>query len=55
MKVTWGGPAGGSITWDLESRMRESYSELFFSGNFQGRKFFKWRRVVTPKIFNYLI
>jgi len=47
VKVTWGGSARGSITWELEGRMRESYSKLFPSGNFRGRKFFKWGRVVT--------
>jgi len=36
VKVTWGGPTGGSITWKLESRMKESYPELFPSGNFLG-------------------
>jgi len=49
VKVTWGGPAKGSITWELESRMKESYLELFPSGNFRGRKFFNWGRVVTPQ------
>jgi hypothetical protein len=48
VKVTWGGPAGGSMTWELESKMKESYPELFPSGNFRGRKSFKWGRVVTP-------
>ncbi|XP_050915862.1 uncharacterized protein LOC127130954 [Lathyrus oleraceus] len=28
MKVVWGEPVGGSMTWELESRMRESYLEL---------------------------
>ena len=48
VKVTWGGPAGGSVTWERESKMKESYPELFPSVNFRGRKFFKWGRVVTP-------
>lgn len=48
MKVVWGGPTGGSLTWELESRMAESYSKLFRSGNFRGQKFYKWGRVVTP-------
>lgn len=47
VKVVWGGPAKGIMTWELESRMRESYPELFHSGNFRGRKFYKWGRVVT--------
>ena len=25
VKVVWGGSAGGSMTWELESMMRESY------------------------------
>ena len=29
VKVAWGGLAGGNITWELESQMRESYPELF--------------------------
>ena len=40
MKVIWLGPIGESATWDSEGRMRESYPELFSSGNFRGRKFF---------------
>ncbi|XP_050875109.1 uncharacterized protein LOC127078719 [Lathyrus oleraceus] len=31
VKVVWGGPAGGNMTWDLESRMKESYPELVSS------------------------
>lgn len=38
VKVIWGGPAGGSMTWELESRMKESYPELFLPDNFQGQK-----------------
>ncbi|KAI5423114.1 hypothetical protein KIW84_046201 [Lathyrus oleraceus] len=29
VKVVWGGPAGGSITWELENQMRKSYLTLF--------------------------
>ncbi|XP_050892699.1 uncharacterized protein LOC127098211 [Lathyrus oleraceus] len=29
VKVIWGGPAGGNVTWVLESQMRDSYPELF--------------------------
>ncbi|XP_050876978.1 uncharacterized protein LOC127080721 [Lathyrus oleraceus] len=29
VKVAWGGPAGGNVTWELESQMRDSYPELF--------------------------
>lgn len=38
--VVWEGPVGGRLTWELESRMRESYPELFALGNFLGRKSF---------------
>lgn len=38
MKVVLGGPAGGSMTWELETWMRESYPEIFHLGNFVGRK-----------------
>ncbi|XP_050888254.1 uncharacterized protein LOC127093371 [Lathyrus oleraceus] len=31
VKVTWGGPARGNITWELEDKMKESYPELFSS------------------------
>ncbi|XP_058757901.1 uncharacterized protein LOC131631139 [Vicia villosa] len=31
VRVAWGGAARGSVTWELESRMRESYPELFSS------------------------
>ncbi|PNX73284.1 retrotransposon-related protein, partial [Trifolium pratense] len=29
VKVVWGGPAGEHATWELESKMKESYPELF--------------------------
>jgi hypothetical protein len=29
VKVVWLGAAGESMTWELESRMKESYPELF--------------------------
>lgn len=29
VKVAWGGPAGGNVTWELESQTRDSYTELF--------------------------
>ena len=41
VKVVWRGPAEGNITWELQSRMRDSYSGLFRSGNFRGQKFYK--------------
>ncbi|KAI5424984.1 hypothetical protein KIW84_030964 [Lathyrus oleraceus] len=32
VKVAWGGPAGDNVTWELESKMKESYPELFARG-----------------------
>ncbi|WJX19257.1 hypothetical protein P8452_08970 [Trifolium repens] len=29
VKVVWGGPAGENATWELESKMRSSYPDLF--------------------------
>ncbi|XP_050908916.1 uncharacterized protein LOC127122659 [Lathyrus oleraceus] len=29
VKVVWGGLAGGNVTWELESQIRDSYPELF--------------------------
>jgi len=29
VKVVWDGAAGESLTWELESKMLESYPELF--------------------------
>jgi len=40
VKVIWFGPTGESAIWESESRMKDSYPELFPSGNFRGRKFF---------------
>lgn len=53
VKVVWGGPSCGIVTWEIESRMRESYPELFPPGNSRGRKLCKWGRVVTRE-FLYL-
>jgi len=41
VKVIWVGPTSERATWESESRMKVSYQELFPSGNFRGRKFFK--------------
>lgn len=35
VKVIWVGPTRESITWELKSRMKESYPKLFPSGNFE--------------------
>jgi len=48
-KVIWVGPTGESSTWESESRMKNSYLELFPSRNFRGRKFFLGGRVVTTQ------
>jgi len=40
VKVIWVGPTGESATWKSNSRMKDSYPELFPLGNFRGRKFF---------------
>ena len=40
VKVIWVGPTSESATWESESMMKDSYPELFPSGNIQGRKFF---------------
>jgi hypothetical protein len=37
VKVVWGGPAGENATWELESKMRSSYPDLF-SGKFSRAK-----------------
>lgn len=29
VKIAWGESAGGNMTWELESQMRESYSNMF--------------------------
>lgn len=41
VKVVWGGRAGESMMWELESQMRKSYLALFASGNFRGQEFSK--------------
>ena len=35
VKVVWLGATGESATWELESKMKEAYPELFDSGNFE--------------------
>ena len=40
LRIVWIGAAGESMTWELESRMRDSYPELFESDNFRGRNSF---------------
>jgi len=38
VKVVWGGATGESLTWELESKMLESYPELFARGTFSRTK-----------------
>ena len=49
VKVVWDRATGESATWELESKMRDSYPMLFELGNFRGQKYSKWGRVVTPR------
>lgn len=37
VKVVWGGPTGGRMTWELESHMKESYLDPSSSDNFRGQ------------------
>ena len=40
VKVVWLGATGESMTWELESKMRDSYPELFEPGKFSRTKIF---------------
>jgi len=40
VKVVWAGVAGEILTWELESKMLESYPELFARGTFSRTKIF---------------
>ncbi|XP_050890203.1 uncharacterized protein LOC127095573 [Lathyrus oleraceus] len=42
VKVRWGGPVDGSVTWELDSQMKESYPELFHLENMEFMRF-GWR------------
>jgi len=55
VKVIWVGPTGESATWESESRMKDSYPELFPSGNFRGREFFLGGECYNSPIFRYFI
>lgn len=41
VNVVWGGSIGGSITWELENQMRESYPTLFPLDHFRRQKISK--------------
>jgi len=49
VKVIWVGPTGKSATWESESRMKDSYPELFSSGKFLRTKILLGGRVVTAR------
>ena len=38
VRIVWGGATGESLTWELESKMLESYPELFDRGKFSRTK-----------------
>ena len=38
VKVVWHGATAESLTWELESKMLESYPELFVEGKFSRTK-----------------
>ena len=40
VKVVWLGAVGESMTWELESKTRDSYPELFEQGEFSSTKIF---------------
>ena len=40
VKVVWLGAARESMTWELESKMRDSYPQLFKQGKFSRTKIF---------------
>lgn len=54
VKVVWGGSARVSMMWELESRVKESYLDLFSPCNFQGRKCFKWGGSCNIPIFKLI-
>lgn len=39
VNIVWEGSVAGSMTWELESQMKESYQGCFLQVNFRGRKF----------------
>jgi hypothetical protein len=39
VKVIWVGPTGESITWESESRMKESYPECFLQVIFEDENY----------------
>ncbi|KAK5773241.1 hypothetical protein PVK06_049546 [Gossypium arboreum] len=49
VKVLWRNHGREEDTWESEETMRQQYPQLFGSGKFRGRNFFKGGRVVTPQ------
>lgn len=54
VKEVWGGPVGGSVTWELERKVKGLYHEMFLSGNFQGQKSFLVVESCNTSYYNYL-
>ena len=52
MKVIWSGATEESATWELESKMKELYPQLFVPGmlNFEDEILCKGEGIVTPSI-----
>ena len=49
VKVLWQHHGMEEATWEPESTMRVQYPQLFSSGNFEDKIYFKEGRVVTPR------
>jgi len=49
VNVIWVGPTDDNATWQSESRMKDSYLELFPSGKFSRTKILLGGRVVTTR------
>ncbi|KAK5784414.1 hypothetical protein PVK06_038937 [Gossypium arboreum] len=54
VKVLWRNHGREEATWESEGTMRQQYPQLFGSGKFRGRNFFKGGRVVTPQFLGIL-
>ena len=52
VKVIWSGATEESATWELESKMKELYPQLFVSGtlNFEDEILYKGEGIVTPSV-----
>ncbi|KAK5795377.1 hypothetical protein PVK06_036639 [Gossypium arboreum] len=54
VKVLWRNHGREEATWESEETMSQQYPQLFGSGKFRGRNFFKGGRVVTPQFLGIL-